>query len=194
MSTETVRFYWSFRSPYAWLATLRVDEALRGLPVQLDWIPIYPPPDFPNDPARLPNKLKYIHQDVARFARAYGLPFQAPNEVDVDWKIPHCAYLFARRAGRGPDFLCEVFAARFERGENLGDPAVLGAAARASGVDAQGALEAHRDETIGGELMRGFQSAGQDGLFGVPTWVYRDQMFWGNDRVEWLADAIRAGA
>ncbi len=34
----------------------------------------------------------------------------------------------------------------------------------------------------------------EDGLFGVPTFVYRGETFWGNDRIEWLIRAVRRGA
>ncbi len=60
---DVVRFYWSFRSPYAWFSVNRVEEVLEGLPVTVDWIPVYPPPDpgaMPNNPSNFPPKIRYI--------------------------------------------------------------------------------------------------------------------------------------
>ena len=50
-----IRFYFSFRSPYAWLAAEKLDATLGDLAVAVERIPIYPTPEeFPNDPAALP--------------------------------------------------------------------------------------------------------------------------------------------
>ncbi len=54
---DHVRFYFSFRSPYAWLAFHQAPPALRELPVELKLVPVFPPPDFPNDPTAVPNKM-----------------------------------------------------------------------------------------------------------------------------------------
>ena len=54
----------------------RVFDAARslGLPVKLQWIPVFPPPDpeaFPNNPSKVPAKMRYIWEDTQRFADAY---------------------------------------------------------------------------------------------------------------------------
>ena len=68
----TIDFYFSFRSPYAWLAYYRVVRALPELATRLVRIPVFPPPSFANDPAAIPAKLAYIGADVRRLAAAYG--------------------------------------------------------------------------------------------------------------------------
>ena len=85
---EPVRFYFSFRSPYSWLAMLRIEQALAKLPVRLEYLPVFPPPDFPNDPAAVPNKLKYIQLDTARIAQEYGFPTQPLGALDTNWVRP----------------------------------------------------------------------------------------------------------
>ena len=55
MSQSEIRFYFSFRSPYAWLAAERLESELGDLGMPIDLIPIYPTADvFPNDPAAMP--------------------------------------------------------------------------------------------------------------------------------------------
>ena len=59
MSSPEVRFYFSFRSPYAWLALERWDIVLGDLPIRRELTPIYPQRSkFPNDPAAVPEKVK----------------------------------------------------------------------------------------------------------------------------------------
>jgi 2-hydroxychromene-2-carboxylate isomerase len=188
---EVVRFYFSFRSPYAWLAMHRLPEALRGLPVRIESIPVFPPKDFPGDPTALPAKRSYILADVERTARAYGLTVRWPQQIDTDWLRPHAAFLYAEAAGRGADFAAEVFAARFSRGLDVGTDETLAGVATASSLEAAGVLGAADDPEWQQRVFAGMQQGVAEGLFGVPIFVYRDERFWGNDRLDWLVRAIR---
>jgi 2-hydroxychromene-2-carboxylate isomerase len=190
---DVIRFYWSFRSPYAWLAAHRVERMLAGLPVRLAWIPVYPPPDpaaMPNNPTNVPAKIRYVWEDTQRFADAYGLSFKPPEQVDTDWAKPHTAFLYAEAEGCGPDFVREGFAARFTRGEDLASDQVLSAIALHVGLEPERVISAATDSEFRGRLAKGFESAGRDAIFGVPTFIYRSQMFFGNDRLEWLLKTI----
>ena len=54
---QSIRFYFSFRSPYAWLAAELLESELGDLGVPIARIPIFPTPEnFPNDPSVMPNK------------------------------------------------------------------------------------------------------------------------------------------
>jgi len=80
---DSIRFYFSFRSPYAWLAAERLDSELADLVVPIDRIPIFPTPEtFPNDPSAVPNKERYIGQDIARLAREQGLKVRFPSSLE----------------------------------------------------------------------------------------------------------------
>ena len=62
---QSIRFYFSFRSPYAWLATERLESELGDIGVPIERLPIYPTPEFspelfPTDPAAMPDKVAYI--------------------------------------------------------------------------------------------------------------------------------------
>lgn len=62
---DTIRFYFSFRSPYAWLAAERLDHDLGDLNVPIDPLPIFPPAEHPlSDLAAMPQKVAYIAQDI----------------------------------------------------------------------------------------------------------------------------------
>jgi 2-hydroxychromene-2-carboxylate isomerase len=190
---DVVRFYWSFRSPYAWFAVHRVERMLADLPVRLDWIPVYPPPEpaaMPNNPTNVPAKIRYIWEDSARFAAAYGLTFRRPEQIDTDWAKPHTAFLYAETEGRGPEFAKEAFAARFSGSEDLASDRVLSRIAVNVGMEPEKVVSAAGDAGFRKRLARGFESAAADAIFGVPTFIYREQMFFGNDRLEWLVQAI----
>jgi len=187
---ETVRFYFSFRSPYSWFAFRRIERALAGLPAVLDYVPIFPPEDYPNDPRANPAKLAYVREDVARFAAAYGLRMKMPESFDTDWIRPHAAYLFAADRGRSREFANALYELRFCQGRDVGEDAAIAHTARAAALDGRAAAAAAADPAFQARVRGGFERAREDKVFGAPHFVYRGEGFWGNDRIEWLVRAI----
>jgi 2-hydroxychromene-2-carboxylate isomerase len=189
---DTIRFYFSFRSPYSWLAFVRIDAAIERLPVALQYLPVFPPPNFPNDPAAVPNKLAYIQQDVPRQAEAYGLAVKLPEKIDCDWIRPHAAFLYALDQGKERAFGRGLFEARFTHGRDVGEDSVLGEVASAHGLDAAALVAAAADPAYQTRVVQGMiQGVQEDSIFGVPYFVYRGERFWGNDRIDWLVRSIR---
>ena len=191
---DPVRFYFSFRSPYAWFAFHRLRPALEGLPVEIDYVPVFPPVHFPNDPVGIPSKIEYmLGHDLPRLVSAYGLTLRMPAETDVDWVIPHAMWVDADEQGKGEDFGKAIYAARFSKGQSLADPATYREAAKSCGLDPDRTLAAGSDAAYHERVQTNWAKAAEtDGLFGVPTFVYRGERFWGQDRICWLVRAIRS--
>jgi len=189
---DRVRFYFSFRSPYSWLALHRVDAALAPLQVGLEYVPVFPPPQFANDPLNFPDKVNYYAEDLLRISRAYGLTFRLPEPFDCNWLRPHAAFFAAHDAGRGVEYAKALFDARFCSGKDLGQDSVMAACAAAAGLDPVRVLAAQDDLACQERLMRGMiEGATDHQLFGVPMFVYRGERFWGNDRIDWLLRSIQ---
>jgi 2-hydroxychromene-2-carboxylate isomerase len=189
---EPIRFYFSFRSPYSWLAFLRIDQAIERLPVELQYLPVFPPPNFANDPAAVPNKLKYIQMDVARIAAAYGYAVAGQPPLDCEWVRPHAAFVYAQDHGKAKAFSLGLYEARFGRGLDVGDDTVMAQVAGACGLDSAALVASAGDPAYQTRVLQGMiQGAQEDSIFGVPYFVYRGETFWGNDRIDWLVRAIR---
>jgi len=190
---DVVKFYFSFRSPYSWLAFTRIEKELTDLPVRLDYIPIFPPSqaglsDRLNPP---PEKIRYIRGDVSRFAALYGLPLRAPKQIDTDWSKPHRGFLFAQRKGKGREYGLRVYGARFSEGRDVGDQGLLGEIALACGLDQEEFLRSMSSLRYSAQLGKCFAQAGVHRVFGVPMFIYQRQMFWGNDRIDWLVREVK---
>lgn len=191
---EPIRFYFSFRSPYSWLAILRIEAALAPYPVALQYIPVFPPPDYKNDPTSVPNKLAYIRVDMARIAEAYGIATTKNfSSVDTNWVRPHAAFLYAQEQGKGREFARSLYDARFMRGADITSDAVMSEVASAQGLDPAALIAAANDEPgFQTRVVLGMiQGAQEDAIFGVPLFVFRGERFWGNDRIDWLVRSIR---
>lgn len=193
---NSIRFYFSFRSPYAWLATERLESELGDLAVEIARLPVYPTPElspelFPNDPVAIPAKVAYIVQDVLRLARERGLTVRFPPAADPDWSISHAAFLGAERQGAGHRFMLEVFRKRFGEGLDLGEDGVIADAARRTGLDPDVILSAAHSEELRAEAAAGWRlGVERDRIFGVPSFVYAGKLYWGQDRMHFLRSAV----
>ena len=189
-----VRFYFSFRSPYAWFAAERWAFELGD--ARAERIPFFPTPGrFPNDPTLVPAKYAYVIRDVGRLAQRYGLTLVPPHSLDTDWESAHAAFLGVQAAlpERAEAFMLEMFRSRFSRGLDVADIDVIADAARRASVDpavaSSGASAPALREEVVDNLRRGQE---RDGIFGAPSFVYRDELFWGHDRMPHLRERIQA--
>jgi 2-hydroxychromene-2-carboxylate isomerase len=191
-ATTSIRFYFSFRSPYAWLAAERLESELGDLGVPVERIPVFPTPGlFPNDPAAMPAKVAYIVQDVRRLARERGLRMQFPPAGDPDWSLSHAAFLGAQQQGAGHQLMLELFRRRFCDGLDLGEDDVIANAALRAGLDRDTILAAAHSDALRSEASDGFRlGIERDGIFGVPSFVYAGKLYWGQDRMHFLRDAV----
>jgi 2-hydroxychromene-2-carboxylate isomerase len=189
-----VRFYFSFRSPYAWFAAERWSAELGA--TRAERVPFFPTPGrFPNDPTLLPAKYAYVIRDVGRLAHAYGLTLTRPHSLDTDWEAPHAAFLGVQAAvpERAEAFMLEVFRSRFSRGVDVGDVEVIADAARRASVDPVVATGAAASPALRAEVADSLRRGQErDGIFGAPSFVYRDELFWGHDRMPHLRARIAA--
>jgi 2-hydroxychromene-2-carboxylate isomerase len=186
-----IRFYFSFRSPYAWLAAEKLESELDDLGVPIELVAIYPTPEvFPNDPAAMADKVAYIVQDIARLARERGLTVSVPPP-DPDWSLSHAAFLHADRIGAGRRLMLELFRQRFSEGHDLGDDAVIAEGARRAGLDPDAVVAAAHSEALRSEASAGWRRAVErDRIFGVPSFIYAGKLYWGQDRMHFLRSAV----
>jgi 2-hydroxychromene-2-carboxylate isomerase len=194
--------HFSFRSPFTWMA---VTVLLRRVPdamARLELLP-YWDPDAQTRAAldargalfhyAQMSKAKhlYILHDTKRQAQRLGLRMVWPVDDDPWWELPHLAWLAARRLGRGPELYHEVMAARWERGEDICAPEVIGRLAARVGIDARVLAGAPAVPEIRAEGVDCLVAAYEDDIFGVPYFRLGRHRYWGLDRVEdFIAELI----
>lgn len=194
--------YFSFRSPYSYLALPRWREIQRDYDLTIDLKQVYPlairQPDFFE--RSHPNWLGYTIRDVMRVAQHAGIPFAPPRpdpivqnvmtrQISVDQPYIHRLVRTgqaAERRGRGFAYADEVAqlifggTAGWHQGEHLTD------AAMRAGLDmAELDAEAERDaDALDAEIAGNQAALEAAGHWGVPTLVFQDEPFFGQDRID----------
>jgi 2-hydroxychromene-2-carboxylate isomerase len=196
-----VTFYFDLGSPYAYLAAERVPKTLPG---PVSWQPVLLGGLF-----KLNGRSSWAlgdHQrrqagmaEIERRAKGYGLPaIHWPDPWPSDYLAVMRVATFAVATGRGAQFTTRAFRDAFQRGRDLAIVANVLDAAAGSGLDRREAEAATGDPEIKQALRDATGKAHALGVFGVPTVVVDDELFWGDDRLEdvgvWLARSDREEA
>jgi 2-hydroxychromene-2-carboxylate isomerase len=198
MKTRQPRFYFAFRSPYAWMTARLLEARFPSAHEQLDYIPFWEPDAITLDLLRAQGgdiiytamsraKHFYILQDVKRLTAKFGLAMTWPVDVEPWWDLPHLAYLKARRLGKGRAFFWATYAARWERGAAIYLKDTIHDIAIEIGLDPGELLTATDDAEIRAEGAQALLRAHEDGVFGVPFFAVGYEKFWGVDRFEEFA-------
>ena len=193
---RTVDLWLDLRSPYSFLAKdpayaleKEFDVTLRLRPFALNLAIIA----NLNDPAALQNglrKVKYLYADARRFAAPRGLTILGPKKI-FDQKLAHLAWLHADRQGRGRALIDIAYPRFFKRELDYEDPAAIGALLREAGADPAG-FEAFAAGDGPKELAAHQQEAESQGVFAVPTFVVDGELFWGQDRIDFVRAKLAA--
>jgi 2-hydroxychromene-2-carboxylate isomerase len=195
------RLFFSFRSPFSWMAVERLRRAMPGVHDTFEFVPFWEP-DAATAAALTARgaafhyvtmskaKHLYILHDVKRLAQGLGLPVVWPVDATPWWEPSHLGWLQARRLGRAGAFYEALVSARWHRGQNISDPHVVRAAAVEAGVDPAVIAGAVDDPEIREEGTACLALAYHDDIFGVPFFRVGRERFWGIDRVDALLQAI----
>lgn len=192
MSPTRPRFLVDVGSPYAWLAAERVEQALGVEPA---WEPVLAGALFA---ARgygswsLTDERAPGIAEVERRAAAYGLPpVRWPEPWPGNMLLAMRVATAADARGAGRAFLLAALRLGFTQGRDLSEPEAVAEAARAADLDADALLAAAATPEVKAALRERTDAAIALGVQGVPTVIVGDQLFWGDDRLEDAAAALR---
>ena len=136
-------------------------------------------------------KLVNRKRDLQRWAERYDLPFRMPDRFPIKTSPSLRAALAARHYGLEEEFLFAVFARYWEANDGTIDSdESLGGIAASIGIDSDDFVQRLNGDAVRQQLIDSTQSALDRGVFGAPTIVVGDEMFWGKDRMEFVADEL----
>ena len=131
-----------------------------------------------------PAKGRYMWRDLERVCQAQGLPFRRPSEFPRNGLLAARVACHFAEAPWLPAFVRAVYRANFESDRAIESPEVVAHCLEAAGAEPTSVLEAARSPEAKGQLRAQTEEAARRGIFGAPTLLIGDEMFWGNDRLE----------
>ncbi len=147
-----------------------------------------------SSPVLVEAKGKWMWGDMERWARRYGVklvrnPFFIINTLTL---MRGAIGYQAREPDRFLKYVDVMFRAMWTEGTNLGDAAVVAETLDRNGFDAAGFAAMTSDAELKGKLISATEDAVKRGVFGAPTMFVGEEMFFGQDRLEFVRDALRA--
>lgn len=184
-----VHLYFNFRSPYCYLASKRVFRLFDDFHANLVWRPLggYGGRSAPD---RAKVKMPIARQDVARWARRMGIPLNPPPK-STDPTRAGAGSLLAEQRGLLRPYVVEVMRAEWARGEDIGDAEVLLAVGETVGLDRDELAHAMDASERRDRLQANLDEATERGAFGVPTFIVGEDIFWGQDRLDFVEEHLR---
>ena len=119
-----------------------------------------------------------------------GVPFRANPHFPINTLLLMRTAVAAQHAGVFEPFHRAVYPAFWAEGENLGEPKVVTRVVEKAGLDARALLEDAGDPAVKAELRATTEEAVARGVFGAPTFFVGDEMFFGNDRLDFVERAL----
>lgn len=184
-----VTCYFDPISPFAWLATKEIGR-IEAAGCTVEFVPVLFAAMLnahgQKGPAEIPAKRVHTFRDVMRLAAARGLPFVGPPGHPFN-PLPalRISTAIADAAAR-KRFVVAMYAACWEQGADVSDMAVLAGLADACGLDGDALAQAAVSPEVKQALAAATEQAIAAGVFGVPTFAFEGEFFWGADRIDSL--------
>ena len=194
--SKTVEFYFDLGSPATYLAYTQLPKICERTGSQLTYIPILLGGVFKAtgnaSPATVPAKGRYMFQDLDRYARRYGVPlkFNPHFPINTLMLMRTVTGMQLRHPERFAAFIDCLFKALWVDGRSLDEPTTVAAVLTENGFDPNELLPLTADEHIKAVLKDNTEKAVQRGVFGAPSMFVDNQLFFGQDRLDFVVEAL----
>jgi 2-hydroxychromene-2-carboxylate isomerase len=189
----------SMASPWAYLGHAEFMAIARRRDASVSFLPLPFRLLFPETgglplPKRHPVRRRYRIVELQRWRALRGLPLNIePKGAPMDPEPLDRLVIAIQAAGHDPDgFMRRVFSGYWAEDRDLGDRAVRAELLAATGLPPD-LIEAAQGPEVGTVYKANLRRALEDGVFGAPSYVLRGEIFWGQDRLPLLEDALASG-
>ena len=193
---KTIEFFFDFGSPTSYLAYTQLPKIAADAAATLAWRPMLLGGVFKAtgnaSPVSVPAKGKWMLSDLKLWARHYGVPLKFNPHFPINTlTLMRGAVGFQMRQPQEFErYVDVVYRALWESQLNLGDPAVLAVTLHEAGFDGEAFMALVSDPEVKAKLVGNTEEAVTRGVFGAPTCFVGEQMFFGQDRLEFVRAAL----
>ncbi|NGX95194.1 MAG: 2-hydroxychromene-2-carboxylate isomerase [Candidatus Afipia apatlaquensis] len=195
-----IDYYFSIQSPWAYIGHALFQDLAAAHQLKVNYKPVLLVNVFSETGGlplakRHPARQRYRMMELQRWRDKRGLKFNLkPQFFPGDPRLPDGVAVAVTVAGLNPEpFMRRAFAGLWEQELNLADPATVAKLADESGLPGEKLVAQAVSDEISAAYEQNRQDAIAAGVFGSPCWVLDGEVFWGQDRIELLADALKSG-
>lgn len=197
---RTIDYYFSLMSPWAYIGHKPFMEIVRRHGVEVNYKPVFLGRVFSETGGlplakRHPARQRYRLVELQRWREKRGLTFNIkPKFWPFEVNLADRFVIAVTVSGKDADpFLRRAFAALWEEERDLGDPLVLAEIAEAAGLDSSSLMDIATGSTTEAIYALNLENAVGGDVFGSPAYVLDGEVFWGQDRLDLLDDALTSG-
>ncbi|MBY6192588.1 2-hydroxychromene-2-carboxylate isomerase [Marinobacter hydrocarbonoclasticus] len=192
--SKTIDVYFDVGSPASYLAWTQLPALAARNSADINWKPMLLGGVFKatgnQSPITIPAKGRYTAVDLTRFAKEYGVQFEFNPHFPIN-----TLQLMRGAAGylhspRFQDYLSTIFTALWVDKRNLNDPEVVSEVLIDTGFDPSEVLGLCNNPEVKEKLKQTTEEAISRGVFGAPTCFVESDMFFGQDRLDWVERAL----
>lgn len=193
---KSLDFYFDYGSPTAYLAYTQLPGLAKRTGTTVNYRPMLLGGVFQatgnRSPVEVAAKGAYMNKDMAWFAARYGVPFQRNPHFPLNTLNLMRGAVFAQREGFLVPYSDAIYNAMWVEGRNMGDPQEIGKVLSTAGLDAQKIMAATQDPAVKDALKAATEEAVKRGVFGAPTFFVGEHMHFGQDRLPYVEELLKA--
>ena len=196
--TKTVEFFFDVGSPAAYLAWTQLPALCGDCAGAIDFKPMLLGGVFQatgnQSPMMVPAKGSYMQKDLALHAQHYGVPFRHNPHFPINTLtlMRGAVAMQLQQPERFHAYVDAVFRAIWVDAKDMNDPQVVAEVLTQAGFDPAALLAQASQPAVKERLKQVTQDAVARGVFGAPTFFVDGQMFWGQDRLDFVKQALKA--
>lgn len=192
--SKTVEFFFDFGSPASYLAWTQLPRIAREAGAQIVWRPMLLGAVFKatgnQSPVMIPSKGAWMLKDLARFASRYGVPMQFNPHFPINTLTLMRGAAGYQNDERFERYVQVMFEALWMQRKNLSKPEVVAEVLSAAGFTPAEFEQLVSDEAVKERLKASTEEAIKRGVFGAPTFFIGTEMHFGQDRLDFVAEAL----
>ena len=193
-----VEFYFDIVSPASYLAWTQMPKLAEDTGADIIYRPFFLPGLFKiagsTSPITVPAKGKWIFDDLNRWAKIYDVPFKLNSKFPLSSVYAMRGLIAFQDASQFKALGDGFYRAMWADNEDINDPQIVRRIVGEAGIDPELYTAALADPANKQAVFDVTEELAKRGAFGAPTFFVDDQMFWGQDRLDFVREALMSQA
>lgn len=185
-----IDFWFEFASPYSFISAMRIEKWADHNDLKINWQPLLLGPIFKSygwetSPFNLfPEKGRYMWQDVKRRCQKFSIAFKKPNVFPAHSLLATRVVYSLRYDSQISSIIKAIYQAHFQQNLDIAKPQTLEKILPCFGFKGSEIIERSLSSENKEALKNHMIKAEKLGIFGAPSFIYNNELFWGDDRLE----------